>query len=65
MKGREFMKKQIELDECRCIVQECLYNIDYSCTKEYHNITPNLNFYNGLNCISKIIFEDKKREYLS
>lgn len=59
------MQGQIKLDECRCIVPECLYNVDYNCIKDFHNISPNFNSYNGINCKSKIVCEEKKREYIS
>lgn len=51
-------RKQIILEECKCLSSSCMYNIDFNCTKKPDNITPSFMF-DGL-CHSKVTLEDIK-----
>ena len=55
------MAKKIVLEECNCSVGECLYNIDWNCTRHMDNISPNfMYFHNGIECPSKVVCEENK-----
>lgn len=55
------MAKKVILEECNCSVGECLYNIDWNCTRHMDNISPNfMYFHNGIECPSKVVCEEDK-----